>query len=85
MVKIISKNLDIKKLTVGTFLTDGAKSRRPRCEFYDLWDQNVNCKLFRGSFMQLSLYFFIRAISRVIPTRGGHPFGFRPKPSQPTS
>jgi len=36
-------------------LTAGAKSRGPKCEFYDLWDQNINCKSFKGPFMQLSL------------------------------
>jgi len=42
MVKIKSKNLDVKKLTEGTKLNDGAKPKGPKGEFYNFWDQNVN-------------------------------------------
>jgi len=35
----------------GTFLTNGAKPRGPKCLFYNLWNQNVNWKLFRGPLM----------------------------------
>jgi len=40
MVKIKSKILDIKKLTEGTKLTNGAKQEGPKRWFYQLWDQN---------------------------------------------
>jgi len=45
MVKIKSKVLDIKKLTEGTKLTNGAKQEGPKCWFYELWDQNENKNL----------------------------------------
>ena len=37
-------------------MTNGAKQEGPKCWFYELWDQNVNWKLIRGSLMQLSHY-----------------------------
>jgi len=55
MVKIKSKKLSIKKLTEGTFLTNGAKQEGLKRWFYELWDQNENMKLLRGSGVQLSL------------------------------
>ena len=54
MVKIKSKILDIKKLTEGIKLTNGAKVEGPKCWFYELWDQNGNMKLIRGPKIQLS-------------------------------
>jgi len=57
MVKIKSKILDIKKLTEVTKLTNRAKQKGLKCWFYELWDQNENKKLLRGSKVQLSQLF----------------------------
>jgi len=42
MVKIISKNLDIKKQMEGINLANGEKHKGSNCEYYELWDQNEN-------------------------------------------
>jgi len=40
MVKIISKILDIKKLTEGTNLANRDIFEELKCWFYELWNQN---------------------------------------------
>ena len=51
---MISKNLDINKLTERINLANGAKQEGPKRWFYKFWDQSVNCKLIRGLKDQLS-------------------------------